>query len=204
MGGASCPPCATRVPRRGRRGARAMGPLLRAGRIWSAARPAPGWPQMAAQRLGFLGPKPWPVAPRGAGRRRPVIGRGRRECRTLSGRGRLCPCPPPFHRPRWVRSEGSGRQGTGGQGVPSTVGTPQWENVTFTRSRILRMAKGLWLHGTPRIPAGCVGYIELVSIQQRCWRPQSVLAEGCQVTQIFRRRKKEGRPRMRGRNLGVQ
>ncbi|XP_073748900.1 uncharacterized protein [Callorhinus ursinus] len=142
MGGASCPPCATRVPRRGRRGARAMGPLLRAGRIWSAARPAPGWPQMAAQRLGFLGPKPWPVAPRGAGRRRPVIGRGRRECRTLSGRGRLCPCPPPFHRPRWVRSEGSGRQGTGGQGVPSTVGTPQWENVTFTRLRILRMAKG--------------------------------------------------------------
>lgn len=50
---------------------------------------------MAGRRPGFSAAEPRPVAPRRAGRRRPVIGRGRGECRTLSVGGRLCPRPPP-------------------------------------------------------------------------------------------------------------
>lgn len=93
-GGASCP--GTRPQPLGDAAAPAFGsPLLQVGRNWSAARGAWGWPQMAASRPGFSLAAPRPVAPHGAGRRRPVIGRGPRECRTLSGRCSLCPCPPP-------------------------------------------------------------------------------------------------------------
>lgn len=110
-GGASCP-CARPRPQGDAPAPAAGTPSSR----WGAVGARRAWPggglQMAALRPGFPPAELWPVAPCGAGRRRPVIGRGHRECRTLSGRGRLCPCPPPFHRSKWVRSKGPGRPGT--------------------------------------------------------------------------------------------
>lgn len=118
-GAASCPPCATPAPRG--RCAAAPSPLFRAGRHRSAARPPPDGRRWPPRGQVFLWPEPWPVAPRGAWRRRPVIGRGRRECRTLSGRGRLCPCPPPSHGSKWVRSEGPGPPAP-----PARGSCPRW------------------------------------------------------------------------------
>nr|XP_023505111.1 uncharacterized protein LOC111775076 [Equus caballus] len=118
-GAAFCPPCATPAPRG--RCAAAPSPLFRAGRHRSAARPPPDGRRWPPRGQVFLWPEPWPVAPRGAWRRRPVIGRGRRECRTLSGRGRLCPCPPPSHGSKWVRSEGPGPPAP-----PARGSCPRW------------------------------------------------------------------------------
>lgn len=56
---------------------------------------APGPGRAAAGPAEGEWAPPGVVAGRGAGRRRPVIGRGRRECRTLSGRGRPYLLAPP-------------------------------------------------------------------------------------------------------------
>ncbi|CAD7671981.1 unnamed protein product [Nyctereutes procyonoides] len=86
-------------------------------------------------QAGVLGPSspPGPVAPRGAARRRPVIGRGRGECRTLSGGGRLRAAPRPASlRARRVRAArglrppgrgaGASERAGGGRGPPRSTG----------------------------------------------------------------------------------
>lgn len=134
-GGAFCP-CGRPLPQGHVAASAAPSPFLGAGVgcNWSAVPGAPGWPQMAARWPGFPPAERWPVAPRGAERRRPVIGRSS----VNAGHCLVAAVSVPASRPS-THQNGCGARALDSlvpthPGVPSMVGTPWWENVTFRRS----------------------------------------------------------------------